>query len=122
MTEAELAAEIESMRDDEEAWGDSVQGPKPKPKSERRQRGAMVSVRFSASELEEVQAHAVEAGTSVSGYLRNLALATAQQPVVTMTWAGTATQNLPATQERILVRSSPSQFPWLPGTSLVIDR
>ncbi len=81
-----------------------------------------VSVRFSASELEVVQAHAVEAGTSVSGYLRNLALATAQQPVVTMTWIGTATQNLPTTQERILVRSSPSQFPWLPGTSLVIDR
>ena len=122
VTEEELAAQIESMRDDEEAWGDPVQDPKPRRKSERRQRAAMVSVRFSVDELEAVHAHAVEAGASVSGYLRDLALAVTRQPVVTMTWVGTATHNLPATEERILVRSGPTQFPWLHGSSVLTGR
>lgn len=122
VTEEELPAQIESMRDDEEAWGDPVQEPKPRRKSERRQRGAMVSVRFTLDELEAVQGHAGEAGASVSGYLRNLALAATRQPVVTMTWMGAATENLPATEERTLVRSGPSQFPWLHGSSPLAER
>jgi uncharacterized protein (DUF1778 family) len=102
MTEKELAAQIEALGDDPEAWGEPE--PKRKRKSERRQRGALVSVRFTPEELALVQAHAAEAGTSVSGYLRNLALATARQPVVTRTWVCAATTNVSATQERFLVR------------------
>jgi hypothetical protein len=66
MKERELAEEIEAMRDDAEAWGEPVAEPERKRKSERRQRGAMVSVRFSPDELTSVQEHAAEAGMSVS--------------------------------------------------------
>jgi hypothetical protein len=105
MKEHGLAEQIEAMRDDPEAWGEPVPAPGRKRKSERRQRGAMVSVRFSQEELASVRAHATEAGTSVSGYLRDLALADARRPVVIMTWVGSATTiNAPATEERFLVR------------------
>lgn len=96
MKEHELAEQIETMRDDPSAWGEPVAEPARRRKSERRQRGAMVSVRFSPDELAIVQAHAVEAGMPVSGYLRSLALETARQPKVTVsviTWAGQATTN-----------------------------
>ena len=47
-----------------------------KPKSEQRQRTAMICIRLLPDELYAVQAHAAEAGyTSVSGWLRDLALA-----------------------------------------------
>src|SRR6266487_533022 len=112
MKEHEFAEQIEAMRDDAEAWGEPSPEPERKRKSERRQRGAMVSVRFSPDELASVQAHAVEAGTSVSGYLRNPALAAARQPIVTVTWVGAATINAPSTEERFLVRED--QIPvWL---------
>jgi hypothetical protein len=104
MKERELAEQIEAMRDDAEAWGESVAEPERKRKSERRQRGAMVSVRFSPDELASVQEHAAEAGMSVSGYLRNLALAAATQPVVIMGSVGATTINASATDERLLVR------------------
>ena len=104
MRERELAEQIEAMRDDPEAWGDPVAEPERKRKSERRQRGAMVSVRFSPDELASVQEHAAEAGTSVSGYLRNLALTAARRPIVIIGWAGAATVNASATDERLLVR------------------
>lgn len=68
MKQRELAEQIEAMRDDAEAWGEPVAEPERKRKSERRQRGAMVSVRFSPDELTSVQEHAAEAGMSVSGY------------------------------------------------------
>ena len=103
MSERELAEQIEALRDDHDAWGDPVEPPERKRKSERRQRGAMVSVRFSPDELASVQKHAAEAGESVSGYLRNLALTTARRPVVTG-WVGAATVNASATDERLLVR------------------
>ena len=96
MKEHELAEQIEAMRDDPEAWGEPVAEPERKRKSERRQRGSMVSVRFLPDELATVQAHAAEAGMSVSGYLRSLALDTARQPVVTATvvpWATVTTVN-----------------------------
>ena len=104
MRDNELAGQIEAMRDDAEAWGDPVPEGGRKRKSERRQRGAMVSVRFSPDELASVQAHAAEAGASVSGYLRNLALAAARQPIVTLAWVGAVTINASATDERFLVR------------------
>jgi hypothetical protein len=104
MEERELAEQIEAMRDDAEAWGDPVAEPERKRKSERRQRGAMVSVRFSPDELASVQEHAAEAGTSVSGYLRNLALTASRRPIVIIGRAGAATVNASATDERLLVR------------------
>jgi hypothetical protein len=104
MKERELAEQIEAMRDDAEAWGEPVAEPERKRKSERRQRGAMVSVRFSPDELASVQVHAAEAGISVSGYLRNLALAAARQPIVIVGWVGATTINASATDERLLVR------------------
>lgn len=103
--ERELVEQVEATRDDAEAWGDPVPERGRKRKSERRQRGAMVSVRFSPEELEAVQAHAVDAGATVSGYLRSLALAAARQPIVTMTWAGGSAINSPGTDERLLVRA-----------------
>jgi hypothetical protein len=114
MRERELAEQIEAMRDDPDAWGEPSPEPERKRKSERRQRGAMVSVRFSPDELASVQAHAAKAHSSVSGYLRNLALAVARQPVVTMTWVGATTVNASSTEERFLVRED--QVPaWLHG-------
>jgi hypothetical protein len=109
MTERELVAQIETMRDDPEAWG--VPEPEPEPgrkrKSERRQRGALVSVRFTPDELAVVQAHAAEAGTSVSGYLRDIALEIARRPAVTGTWfLGSAVINVAGTEERFLVRET----------------
>lgn len=102
--EPELVQQIEAMRDDPEAWGEPTRKLQGKPKSERRQRGAMVSVRFSPDELASVQAHAVEAHTSVSGYLRNLALNAARQPIVSVAWVGVPTVNAPSTEERLVVR------------------
>jgi hypothetical protein len=104
MKERELAEQIEAMRDDAEVWGEPVTEPARKRKSERRQRGAMVSVRFSPDELASVQEHAADAGMSVSGYLRNLALAAARQPIVIVGWVGATTINASATDERLLVR------------------
>lgn len=48
--------------------------PERKPKSERRQRSAMVSVRFSPEEIAAVEARATEAGVPVSGFIRDLAI------------------------------------------------
>lgn len=105
MKDDELAKQIEGMRDDAEAWGDPAAAePERKRKSERRQRGAMVSVRFSPDELASVQEHAAEAGMSVSGYVRDLALKAAGQPIVIMGWGGPMTVNASATEERLLLR------------------
>lgn len=104
MEERELAEQLEAMQDDPQAWGEPTDKPLAKRKSERRQRGALVSVRFSPDELASVQAHAAEVGTSVSGYLRDLALAAAQQPIVTAMWVGAATTNGATTEERLLIR------------------
>src|SRR5579875_2434 len=104
MTDEEMAGQIEAMRDDSEAWGEPAPEPERKRKSERRQRGAMGSVRFSPDELACVQAHATDAGMSVSGYLRDLALEASRQPIMTMVWLGAATINASATEERLLLR------------------
>jgi hypothetical protein len=106
MTDEQMAAQIEAMRDDPDAWGEPSPEPEPEPKrkSERRQRGAMVSVRFSPDELATVQEHATDAGMSVSGYLRDLALDASRQPIVTMAWLGATTINTSTTDERDLLR------------------
>jgi hypothetical protein len=109
VAEDELIKQIEAMRDDPDAWGEPV---KRKPKSERRQRGAMVSVRFTPEELATVQAHADQVGASVSGYIRNLALNAARQPVVTAVWASAAV-NCSGTSERLVTREALGSYSWL---------
>ena len=100
-----LASQVEAMKDDTAAWGD----PEPKPqrlrKSEQRQRGAMVSVRFTEDELVAVQAHAAERGLSVSGYLRGVALEGAGRPGVSTRWTGRVATNSALTDERLIVRN-----------------
>jgi hypothetical protein len=108
MTDDELVAKIEATRDDPEAWGDATPSSKRKPKSEQRQRGAMVSVRFSPAELASVQAQADGAGASVSGYIRELVLKAARQPVLSAIWAGSVTVNSPGTFEGLIVREESS--------------
>jgi hypothetical protein len=115
MTEQELVRQVESMRDVPDAWGEPDQAEKPRrgSKSERRQRGAMVSVRLTPDELAAIQAHASRAGTSVSGYLRNLALAAARQPVVSAMWVTGAVTNCPGTSERLVTREVVGSHDWL---------
>lgn len=116
MTDDELAAQLEAMRGDPEAWGPPAQEGSAKRRSERRRRHAMVSVRFTPDELEAVQARAASAGIAVSGYLRGLALS-APQPVASCGWKAVAA-NQPATKERVLVRTSLSGFPGFASASL----
>ena len=67
---------------DAENWdqvmGDETEWEEPRKsqrkKSERRQRGAMVSVRLTPAELEEIQLCATAAGLSVGAYMRQQAL------------------------------------------------
>lgn len=80
MNEAELAAQIEGMKDDPDAWGEPDPAPgKSSRRSERRRRGAVVSVRLTVDELERVQAYAHNRGLSLSGALRTAALEAAQR-------------------------------------------
>jgi hypothetical protein len=67
------APRIEAMKDDPDAWGAPVPNPSPR-RSERRQRGTVVSVRLTAEELAEVQSYAELRGLSLSGALRAAAL------------------------------------------------
>jgi len=119
VTEDELVAQVEAMRDDAEAWGDPVQEPASKRKSERRQRGAMVSVRFLPDELEAVQAQAAAAGESVSGYLRNLAVAASRSSPRTTTWTVAAVTNISSTDESLVLRWVPDPSPWFQGFGLI---
>ena len=119
VTEEELAAQVEAMRDDAEAWGDPVQEPKSRRKSERRQRAAMVSVRFSPEELEAVQAQAADAGASVSGYLRSLALGDSRRAAATATCTGMAAINFSVTDESVLLRWVPDPSPWFQSFGLI---
>lgn len=68
MTSAE---EFQATKDDASEWGGSEPAP---AKSTKRRLAAMVSVRLSPEELERLQLHVESLGTSVSGYLRRLAL------------------------------------------------
>ena len=68
MTSAE---EFQATKDDASEWGDPEAAP---ARSAKRRLAAMVSVRLSPEELERLQAHVESLGTSVSGYLRKLAL------------------------------------------------
>jgi predicted DNA binding CopG/RHH family protein len=74
------ADDIHTRLGDDSAWEEPQ--PAPRRKSERRQRGVMVSVRLSAAELEQVQAAAAEHGLTVATYMRTCALEGVRPPVV----------------------------------------
>ena len=57
-----------------------------KPKSEKRQRGVVVSVRLTGAELAEIQAAAHARGYLISTYLREIALASARPQTLTVTF------------------------------------
>lgn len=90
--------EVERDLNDDDAWGEPVRTPK----SNKRQRDAVVSVRFTPSELSAVQGLASERNAYISTLLRELALqaATVVQPISTLRFGGTPIQNsaLPTAQ------------------------
>jgi hypothetical protein len=53
---------------------ENYEEPRRAPKSEKRQRGAVVSVRFTPDELAALEARAQSAGMAVSTFLRSSAL------------------------------------------------
>lgn len=57
----------------------------PRKKSERRQRGAVVSVRFTPDELADLQRRAEVAGLSMSAYLRRCAIGSNSAPAPALT-------------------------------------
>lgn len=74
----ELAARIEAVRDHPDAWGEPAPSTRRKPKSERRRRAVMVSVRFTPAEFGAMSKAA--AGGTLSGFIREAALAAASRP------------------------------------------
>jgi len=65
-------SEIERMLEDEDAWERPERSTKKK--SERRQRGVMVSVRLTAEEMSRLQAAARERGVTVAAFIRERAI------------------------------------------------
>ena len=100
-----LLGQVASMRDDPDAWGDPVLAPK-RSKSEQRQRGAVVSVRFTPDELLQVQERAAQHHQTVSGYLRAVGLAnsTPAPTSSSASWTGQAAFNSSRTTEALMIR------------------
>ena len=73
------ATYYQEHKDDEEEWGDAVPAPK---RSESRRLGAMVSVRFSSEEVDQLRRAADLEGRSLSGYVRNAALNLSSVPTI----------------------------------------
>jgi hypothetical protein len=63
-------------KDDESEWGETVRAPK----GARRRLAAMISIRFSPSEVRLVRAAAAALGESVSTFIRQAALMRARRP------------------------------------------
>jgi hypothetical protein len=74
MDEKQLAAELQDTKDDADEWGDAAPATSAGNASTKRRLAAMVSVRLSPAELEQIQKHAESRGESVSSYLRGLAI------------------------------------------------
>ncbi len=85
MDERNLAEQIEATKDDVDTWGEPTEQPPTaqKRRSERRQRGAVVSVRLTADELAKLQTYSERQGVSLSGALRAAGLEAANRPVRT---------------------------------------
>jgi mobilization protein NikA len=60
----------QAHKDDPEEWGD----PQPAQKSKKRRLAAMISVRFTSEEEDEVRGAALSKGKSVSQFIRETAL------------------------------------------------
>lgn len=112
MDESQLAAEIEGMKDDPDAWGEPEAAPAQPARSERRQRGSVVSVRLTVDELARLQAYADERGQSLSGALRAAMLEAADRVAKIATsvrWIGASAasnENINAKQVASDVRSN----------------
>ena len=115
MDESQLAGQIEGMKDDPDAWGEPDAEPERPIRSERRQRGSVVSVRLSLDELARVQAYADGRHLSLSGVLRTATLEAAELATRTVTstrWIGSPAVrnvNLDAPEVTMDVRSNYSQ-------------
>jgi hypothetical protein len=79
MSDHDLAAELQRTRDDPTEWGDAEPAPTD-VRTEKRRLAAMVSVRFAPEELAALQEHVRALGLTISGFLRQLALAQIQRP------------------------------------------
>ena len=86
MDEKELINKVESMIDDDEAWGTPSKSAQNAPTTPQRQRSVIVSVRFSPLELARVQSQAERVGLSVSAYLRTVALSGTQESNASDDW------------------------------------
>jgi hypothetical protein len=85
---AKDAKYYQEHKDDEEEWGDAEPAPSPK-RSESRRLGALVSVRFSAEEVEQLRRAAELEGRSLSGFVRNAALNLSSVPTIQNVLGGT---------------------------------
>lgn len=104
MDESELAAQIEAMKDDENAWGDPSDERAERPRSERRQRGSVVSVRLTVDELAKVQAFAKHRDLSLSGALRTATLEAADfatKVVTHIRWTASSASNANSGDDQI---------------------
>lgn len=77
-----VGADLDNALEDESEW--ETPSRSRKPKSEQRQRGAMVSVRLTLAELESVQRAAAEEGLSVAAFMRKHALQAGAKPAWTL--------------------------------------
>ncbi len=113
MDESELAAQLEAMKDDDDAWGEPTDVPAGRPRSERRQRGSVVSVRLTLDEVAKVQAYADHRDLSLSGALRTATLEAAAlaAKVVTHTrWKSPSASNANSANDQSLVRDFQSNY------------
>ncbi|TKJ18928.1 hypothetical protein [Blastococcus sp. CCUG 61487] len=85
--------EVLTSLEDASEWGDPE--PARPRKSEKRQRGIVVSVRLSPEEFELVEKHASSLGMPLGTFMRQQALA-CMTPAVATTWMSSVTWSRPA--------------------------
>jgi len=78
MNEKALAAALQASKDDGSEWGEPQEATESSNPPGKKL-AAMISVRFSTDELEDIQHRAKERGQTVSAYIRALAT-TSQAP------------------------------------------
>ena len=102
MDENELVNKIESMIDDDEAWGKAGKNEQNAPTTPQRQRSVIVSVRFSPLELTKVQSQAERMGLSVSAYLRTVSLSGTKESNSSDDWFTGFADNKSYIQETVI--------------------
>ena len=83
------ATYYQQHKDDEAEWGPPA--PAPARRRESRRLASMVSVRFSPEEVDRLRGRADDAGLSLSGYVRHVALDVAASPVLAVELERTVT-------------------------------